>query len=74
MSAPEREAEATAIGLQTLVDGVRPITLADQLAVRAAEPIRPRRNPYARQKACDVGLFDEVGRAQIDLMDLLASD
>ena len=74
MSRPEREAEATAIGLQTLVDGVRPITLADRLAVRAAEPIRPRRNPYAHQKACDVGLFDEVGRAQIDLMDLLASD
>ena len=74
MSGPEREAEATAIGLQTLVDGVRPVTLADRLAERAADPIRPRRNPYAQQKACDVGLFDEVGRAQVDLMDLLTND
>ena len=74
MSQPEREAEATAIGLETLVDGVRLLTLADRLAVRAAGPMRPRRNPYARQKACDVGLFDEVGRAQIDLMDLLSSN
>ncbi|WP_272945616.1 hypothetical protein [Parvularcula oceani] len=42
--------------------------------MRAAEPMRARRNTSARQKACDVGLFDEVRRAQIDLMDLLGSD
>ena len=32
----------------------------------------PKKNPNAIQKSCDIGLFDEVGRAQIDLCDLIA--
>ena len=65
------QSEATEIGEQTLVTGVRPVTLGDRLALRAAAPIAPKRNPDARQKPCDLGLFDEVGRAQTDLIDLL---
>ena len=65
------DSEPTEIGEQTLVTGVRPVTLGERLALRAAAPIAPRRNPDARQKPCDLGLFDEVGRAQTDLVDLL---
>ena len=68
------ESEPTEIGEQVLVTGVRPITLRDRLAVRQAEPPRPKRNPEARQKPCDLGLFDEVGRAQTDLVDMLRAE
>ena len=65
-----RASETTEQGEQILVDGVRPITLADRLAFMAAQPMRPKRNPTVIQKSCDHGLFDEVSRAQIDLCDL----
>lgn len=65
------ESEPTEIGDQTLVAGVRPVTLADRLALRAAAPMQPRRNPDAAQRPCDQGLFDEVSRAQTDLVDML---
>lgn len=77
MTAPETqlpESEPTEIGEQTLVTGVRPVTLRDRLAVRQAEPPRPKRNPDARQKACNLGLFDEVGRTQTDLVDMLRAE
>lgn len=67
-----RETETTEVGEQTLMDGVRPITLRDRLRVMAASPMTPKRNPNTPQKQCDHGLFDEVGRAQIDLTDLIA--
>ena len=67
-----RETEATEVGEQTLMDGVRPITLRDRLTVMAASPMTPKRNPNAPQKQCDHGLFDEARRAQIDLTDLIA--
>lgn len=67
-----RKSETTEVGDQTLIDGVRPVTLRDRLAVIAAQPMAPRRNPNAPQKQCDHGLFDKVGRAQIDLCDLIA--
>ncbi|MGH1423001.1 MAG: hypothetical protein ACRBEQ_14410 [Hyphomonas sp.] len=63
-----RETETTEVGEQTLMDGVRP----DRLRLMAASPMTPKRNPNAPQKQCDHGLFDEVGRAQIDLTDLIA--
>lgn len=66
-----RASETTEQGEQTLIEGVRPITLADRLAVLAAQPMRPKRNPTAPQKSCDHGLFDEVSRAQLDLTDLI---
>lgn len=67
-----RETETTEVGEQTLMDGVRPITLRDRLRLMAESPMTPKRNPNAPQKQCDHGLFDEVGRAQIDLTDLIA--
>jgi len=40
-----------------------------------AAPMTPRRNPCARQKPPDIGLFDGAARRQLDLMDFLdASD
>ncbi|MCP4079878.1 MAG: hypothetical protein GY743_06490 [Planctomycetaceae bacterium] len=38
----------------------------------ANRPLQPKRNPNAQQKPCDIGLFDEVSRNQIDLLDYLA--
>jgi len=67
-----REMDMTDAGDQTLIDGVRPITLRDRLTVMASQPMTPKRNPNTPQKQCDHGLFDEVGRAQIDLCDLIA--
>jgi len=61
------------VGEQTLIDGVRPVTLGEKLTARTTHPMVPRRNPNAVQKSCDIGLFDEVGRAQIDLCDLIAT-
>jgi len=66
-----RATETTDVGEQTLMDGVRPVTLRDRLGVMAALPMTPKRNPAIPQKPCDHGLFDEVGRAQLDLCDLI---
>ncbi len=54
--------EFTDQGEQTLVPGVAPITLRDRLDLLAALPMVPRKP----QKPCNVGLFDEVARAQLD--------
>ena len=70
MTAP-RTYESTDVGEQTLIDGVRPVTLGEKLTARTSHPMTPKRNPNAGQKPCDHGLFDEVGRAQIDLLDLI---
>ena len=66
-----RRFEPTDVGSQSLIDGVRPVTLGERLTARTAHPMTPKRNPNAGQKPCDHGLFDEVGRAQIDLLDLI---
>ncbi len=78
--------EETEIGAQTLIDGVRPVTLGEcvacllwKITARTTHPMTPKRNPFAVQKPCDlylldeVGLFDEVGLAQIDLLDFIAN-
>ena len=69
--------EATEVGEQTLIDGVRPVTLGEKLTARTTHPMvggrSLGRNPMRRQKSCDIGLFDEAGRAQIDLCDLIAN-
>lgn len=67
-----RKSEMTVAGDQTLIDGVRPVTLGEKLTARTTHPMVPKRNPNAVQKSCDIGLFDEVGRAQVDLCDLIA--
>ena len=68
-----RTYESTDVGEQSLIDGVRPITLGEKLTARTSHPMTPKRNPNAGQKPCDHGLFDEVGRAQIDLLDLIST-
>jgi len=65
------ETETTPEGAQTLVPGVRPVTLRERLEARMAAPMAPKRNPNARQKPLDIGLFDEAARNQLDLLDLL---
>ena len=59
--------EITPEGEQTVAPGVAPITLADRLALRAAAPMQPTRP----QRPCDHGLFNEVRRNQLDLIDFL---
>lgn len=66
-----RTYEATDVGEQSLIAGVRPVTLGEKLTARTSHPMTPKRNASAVQKPCDHGLFDEVGRAQIDLLDLI---
>lgn len=65
------DTELTDVGEQRLMCGVRPITLKDRLQALAAQPMRPKRNPNAQQRPADLGLFDDVGRAQLDLCDLI---
>ena len=57
------ETEATAIGNQTLVPGVAPITPRDRLAIRANAPMEPRKP----QRPADQGLFDTNARNQIEM-------
>ena len=57
------ETEATAIGNQTLVPGVAPITPRDRLAMRANAPLEPKK----RQRPADHGLFDLGARNQIEM-------
>ena len=57
------ETEATAIGNQTLVPGVAPITPRDRLAIRANAPMEPRKP----QRPADHGLFDTNARLQIEM-------
>ena len=65
--------EQTEVGVQTLISGVRPVTLGEKLTALTFHPMTPKRNPNAQQRPCDLGLFDEVGRAQIDLIDFINS-
>ncbi|TPG18768.1 hypothetical protein EAH87_11920 [Sphingomonas koreensis] len=73
--APGFAVEPTAIGAQSLVPGVAPITPGDRLAWRAAAPLEPKKP----QRPCDKpvlsarpagsrrGLFDLAARNQLDL-------
>lgn len=62
-AAPALEVEATAIGNQTLVPGVAPITPAQRLSFRANAPMEPKRP----QRPADHGLFDTNSRNQIEM-------
>ena len=62
-AAPILEVEATAIGNQTLVPGVAPITPAQRLSLRANAPMEPRKP----QRPADHGLFDTNARNQIEM-------
>jgi len=67
------QAEMTEVGEQTLITGVRPVTLGQKLTARTTHPMVPKKNPNCVQKPCDLGLFDEVGRAQVDIIDFIAT-
>ena len=68
-----RQFEETEVGAQSLIEGVRAVTLGEKLTARTSHPMTPKRNASAVQKPCDHGLFDEVGRAQIDLLDFISN-
>lgn len=55
--------EQTAIGEQTLVYGIAPITPRDRLTMRANSPLEPRKP----QRPTDHGLFDTNARNQIEM-------
>jgi len=52
------------------VPGVAPISLRARLDVMARKPMTGKRGPVL-QKPCDIGLFDEAARNQLDLIDAL---
>lgn len=58
------ETEQTAAGEQTLVPGVEPVTQCQLLQRQMEKPLSGGNAP------CDKGLFDEIGRAQLDMLDL----
>lgn len=55
--------EPTPEGEQTLVPGVAPISIRERLERLTQAPLGPRK----LQKPLDIGLFDLVGRNQLDL-------
>ena len=57
------ETEATDQGEQKLIHGVHPVSMKARLNVLAAHPLAPTK----LQKPCDLGLFDEVARNQLDM-------
>ena len=57
------DTEATHLGPQTLVPGVRPVSMKARLEALDAHPLGSDR----LQKPCDIGLFDDVARNQMDL-------
>jgi hypothetical protein len=57
------DSEMTPIGEQTLIAGVKPITVRDRLQIRMDTPLQPSRP----QKPLNVGLWDEDARNQLDL-------
>lgn len=59
------QSERTAIGDQFVVQGYRPVTQKERLDHQVTLPMQPKR-PCV-QKPCDVGLFDEISRNQLDL-------
>ena len=57
------ETEATDQGEQKLIHGVHPVSMKARLNVLAAHPLAPTK----LQKSCNIGLFDDVTRNQLDM-------
>ena len=57
------ETEATDQGEQKLICGVHPVSMKARLNVLAAHPMPPTK----LQRLCDIGLFDEGLRNQLDM-------
>jgi len=64
------QTETTPEGTQALVPGVTPVTVRERLDVMARKPMTGKRGPVL-QKPCDIGLFNEDARNQLDLIDQL---
>lgn len=58
-------AEATPIGPQYVMAGYKPVTAKERLEQMAGLPMQPKRQ--CRQKPCNIGLFDEDARCQMEL-------
>lgn len=58
------EMEQTAIGVQFLIGDVKPVTHRQKLEFITTLPMQPKR--ASQQKPCNIGLFDEVSRNQMD--------
>jgi hypothetical protein len=61
------ETEPTPLGEQTLIPGVPPVSWKARLQVLAAQPLVSSK----AQKPCNIGLFDELARSQLDLFSTL---
>ena len=57
------ETEWSECGEQTLIPGVRPVSLRERLTLQASTPLTPKKS----QKPLNIGLFDEDARNQLDL-------
>lgn len=57
------DVEQTSQGFQLMLAGVRPQTMRDKLDWLIAQPMQPRKS----QKPCNIGLFDEDRRNQLEL-------
>ena len=57
------EAEWSDCGEQTLIPGVRPVSLRERLTLQASAPLTPKKS----QKPLNIGLFDEDARNQLNL-------
>ena len=55
--------EPTPEGEQTLVPGIRPISVRERIEARMVAPLVPTKP----QKPLNIGLFDEDARNQLDL-------
>ncbi|HVM79669.1 MAG TPA: hypothetical protein VMU06_11650 [Stellaceae bacterium] len=55
--------EPTLAGEQTLIPGVKPVSMRERLEARMAAPLLPRKP----QKPLDIGLFDGHARNQLSL-------
>jgi hypothetical protein len=57
------DAEWSDCGVQTLIPGVRPVSLRERLTLQASAPLTPKKS----QKPLNIGLFDEDARNQLNL-------
>ena len=55
----------TAIGPQYLIGGFESVSLRQRLEFLASLPLQPKQAKV--QKPCDIGLFDEVARNQLEM-------
>jgi len=57
------DAEWSDCGEQTLIPGVRPVSLRERLTLQDSAPLIPKKS----QKPLNIGLFDEDARNQLNL-------